>query len=119
MELVFTKWVLAFFLCCCLISSKAYSVEGILGNDKVRGVNLGGWLVIEGWIKPSLFEGIPNGDMLDGAVVQLRSVTLQKFVSAENGGGAGVTVNRDVASSWETFRVRCSNRLFFLIRVQH
>lgn len=39
-------------------------VEGILGNDKVRGVNLGGWLVIEGWIKPSLFEGIPNGDML-------------------------------------------------------
>ncbi|CAK9320566.1 unnamed protein product [Citrullus colocynthis] len=105
MELVFTKWVLAFFLGCCLISSKAYSVEGILGNDKVRGVNLGGWLVIEGWIKPSLFEGIPNGDMLDGAVVQLRSVTLQKFVSAENGGGAGVTVNRDVASSWETFRL--------------
>jgi hypothetical protein len=37
-------------------------------NDftKVRAVNLGGWLVVEGWIKPSLFDGIPNGDMLVG-----------------------------------------------------
>lgn len=34
------------------------------GVDKVRAVNLGGWLVIEGWIKTSLFDGIPNGDML-------------------------------------------------------
>jgi hypothetical protein len=23
-------------------------------------MNLGGWLVTEGWIKPSLFYGIPN-----------------------------------------------------------
>jgi len=26
-------------------------------GDKVRGVNLGGWLVLEPWITPSLFEG--------------------------------------------------------------
>lgn len=39
-------------------------VEGLHGGSKVRGVNLGGWLVIEGWIKPSLFDGIANGDML-------------------------------------------------------
>lgn len=39
-------------------------MEGLLGDSKVRGVNLGGWLVIEGWIKPSLFDGIANGDML-------------------------------------------------------
>ena len=26
------------------------------GTDKVRGVNLGGWLVLEPWIKPSLFQ---------------------------------------------------------------
>jgi len=39
-------------------------VEGLHGSSKVRGVNLGGWLVIEGWIKPSLFDGIANGDML-------------------------------------------------------
>ena len=26
-------------------------------NQKVRGVNLGGWFVLEPWITPSLFEG--------------------------------------------------------------
>ncbi|CAN1216289.1 hypothetical protein LINPERPRIM_LOCUS555, partial [Linum perenne] len=39
-------------------------VEGLPEDSKVKGVNLGGWLVVEGWIKPSLFDGIPNGDML-------------------------------------------------------
>ncbi|KAJ7945441.1 Glucan 1,3-beta-glucosidase [Quillaja saponaria] len=103
MGLVFNKWVCAFLLCCWLIICGVYSVEGIRGDSKVKGVNLGGWLVIEGWIKPSLFDGIPNGDMLDGTEVQLKSVTLQKYVSAENGGGRNVTVDRDVPSSWETF----------------
>ena len=27
-------------------------------NHKLRGVNLGGWLVLEKWITPSLFEGL-------------------------------------------------------------
>lgn len=31
---------------------------------RVKAVNLGGWLVTEGWIKPSLFDGIPNKDFL-------------------------------------------------------
>lgn len=39
-------------------------MEELHGDSRVRGVNLGGWLVIEGWIKPSLFDGILNGDML-------------------------------------------------------
>lgn len=39
------------------------------GLSKVRGVNLGGWLVTEGWIKPSLFDRIPNGDMLVGGLI--------------------------------------------------
>ncbi|XP_020537974.1 probable glucan 1,3-beta-glucosidase A isoform X2 [Jatropha curcas] len=30
---------------------------------------------------------------------------MQKYMSAENGGGMGVTVDRDAASSWETFRL--------------
>ncbi|CAL8164217.1 unnamed protein product [Prunus armeniaca] len=103
MELVLTKWVCTFLLCSWLIFSGVYSVEGLHGDSKVRGVNLGGWLVVEGWIKPSLFDAIPNGDMLDGTQVQLKSVTLEKYVSAENGGGMNVSVSRDVASSWETF----------------
>lgn len=103
MDIVFSKWVFAFSLSCCLIFSIPLSVEGLHGDSKVRGVNLGGWLVIEGWIKPSLFDGIRNGDMLDGTQVQIKSVTLEKYVCAESGGGTDVSVTRDVASSWETF----------------
>ncbi|KAF3439237.1 hypothetical protein FNV43_RR17512 [Rhamnella rubrinervis] len=105
MEFAFGKWAYGFVLCWWLAIYGAYSVEGLHGDSKVRGVNLGGWLVVEGWIKPSLFDGIPNGDMLDGTEVQLKSVTLQKYVCAENGGGMNVTVNRDSASSWETFKL--------------
>ncbi|KAL0431878.1 UNVERIFIED_CONTAM: hypothetical protein Sradi_0813800 [Sesamum radiatum] len=106
MEIVFCKWGFLFMLCCGLIFSVGCSVEGLHGDARVRGVNLGGWLVIEGWIKPSLFDDIPNGDMLDGTEVQLKSVTLNKYVSAESGGGATVAVDRDIPQSWETFRVR-------------
>ncbi|XP_030455749.2 probable glucan 1,3-beta-glucosidase A isoform X1 [Syzygium oleosum] len=98
-----SKWVGAFLLSCWLIFQTAFGVEGLHGDAKVRGVNLGGWLVVEGWIKPSLFDDIPNGDMLDGTHVQLKSVALQTYVCAENGGGTTVSVNRDVASLWETF----------------
>ncbi|XP_073059725.1 glucan 1,3-beta-glucosidase-like [Primulina eburnea] len=80
------------------------SAEGLLRNSRIRGVNLGGWLVIEGWIKPSFFHDIPNGDILDGTEIQLKSVTLKKYVSAENGGGATVTIDRDTPQSWETFQ---------------
>lgn len=41
----------------------------------------------------------------DGTQVQLKSVALQKYVSAADGGGGNVTIDRDVASSWETFKV--------------
>ncbi|KAJ0975286.1 hypothetical protein J5N97_017251 [Dioscorea zingiberensis] len=75
------------------------------GFSKVKGVNLGGWLVVEGWVKPSLFDGILNGDMLDGTKVQPMSVTLGKYVSAVNGGGMNVTMDRDIPSLWETFKV--------------
>ena len=35
------------------------------GQDKVRGVNLGGWFVLEPWITPSLFEATPD-NVVDG-----------------------------------------------------
>ncbi|KAI1335594.1 glucan 1,3-beta-glucosidase precursor [Xylariaceae sp. FL0016] len=34
------------------------------GADKIRGVNLGGWLVLEPWITPSIFEATP-GNVVD------------------------------------------------------
>ncbi|XP_043709798.1 probable glucan 1,3-beta-glucosidase A isoform X2 [Telopea speciosissima] len=106
METGFCSWVLAVTMCCwLLLLSRVCSGGNLNGVGKVRGVNLGGWLVVEGWIKPSLFDGIPNGDMLDGTQVQFKSMALQKYVSAENGGGQAVTVDRDVPLSWETFRL--------------
>ncbi|WCJ31944.1 Glucan 1 3-beta-glucosidase [Euphorbia peplus] len=116
MELVFSKWLLAFSLSSSLIFLRVHSVEGLRGGSKVRAVNLGGWLVIEGWIKPSLFHGIPNGDMLDGTQLQFKLVTTHKYVSAENGGGFGITVDRDVASSWETFTLWRISALEFQVR---
>lgn len=113
MELLLSKWVSAFLLSCWLIFSVGHSVEGLHGNAKVRAVNLGGWLVVEGWIKPSLFDDIPNGDMLDGTQVQLKSVTLQKYISAQNGGGMNVSVDRDNPLDWETFKLwRVSESVF-------
>jgi glucan 1,3-beta-glucosidase len=35
------------------------------GSQKVRGVNLGGWLVLEPWITPSLFEKTGNSAIVD------------------------------------------------------
>ncbi|KAI0275226.1 exo-beta-1,3-glucanase [Gloeopeniophorella convolvens] len=35
------------------------------GQEKVRGVNLGGWLVLEPWITPSLFDNTGNPAIVD------------------------------------------------------
>ena len=32
-------------------------------TQKLRGVNLGGWLVLEKWMTPSLFEGLQATDV--------------------------------------------------------
>ncbi|KAF9484376.1 glycoside hydrolase family 5 protein [Pholiota conissans] len=34
-------------------------------NDKIRGVNIGGWLVLEPWITPSVFESTGNENVVD------------------------------------------------------
>ena len=34
-------------------------------GQKVRGVNLGGWFVLEPWITPSIFEATPE-NVVDG-----------------------------------------------------
>ncbi|XP_056173217.1 uncharacterized protein LOC130139699 [Syzygium oleosum] len=93
-------------------------------NPKIRAVNLGGWLVTEGWIKPSFFDAIPNKDMLDGTGLQFKSMTVKKFICPESGGGSRVVANSmgtgQVAkrpagsdSCWETFRLwRIKERLF-------
>ncbi|XP_062098221.1 probable glucan 1,3-beta-glucosidase A [Humulus lupulus] len=86
-------------------------------NPPMRAVNLGGWLVTEGWIKPSLFDGIPNKDLLDGRGLQFKSVTTKKYLCAELGGGTIIVANRTSASSWETFTLWRINENTFNFRV--
>lgn len=36
------------------------------GTDKVRGLNIGGWLVLEPWITPSVFQNLDQSlDIID------------------------------------------------------
>ncbi|PWA46151.1 actin cross-linking, Fascin, Glycoside hydrolase [Artemisia annua] len=83
----------------------------------IKAVNLGGWLVTEGWMKPSLFDNIPNKDLLDGDQLQLKSVTIDRYLAAELGGGTNIVANRSSASGWETFPLWRINETSFRMRV--
>ncbi|KAF9531919.1 glycoside hydrolase family 5 protein [Crepidotus variabilis] len=52
------------------------------GSQKVRGVNLGGWLVLEPWITPSLFDNTGDSRIIDEwtfGQYQDRSVAISKL----------------------------------------
>ncbi|CAD6204820.1 unnamed protein product [Miscanthus lutarioriparius] len=83
----------------------------------IRAVNLGGWLLTEGWILPSLFDGIPNKDLLDGTQLQFKSVTQNRYLVADQGGGAAILADRVQASGWETFKLWRINETTFNLRV--
>jgi len=53
----YLSFLLALFLSCPYSSLLAQ-------NPPYKAVNLGNWLLAEGWMKPSLFEGIVNKDLL-------------------------------------------------------
>ncbi|KAJ2935636.1 hypothetical protein H1R20_g1459, partial [Candolleomyces eurysporus] len=46
-------------------SSYSYTWGFPYGSQKVRGVNLGGWLVLEPWITPSLFDKTGDARIID------------------------------------------------------
>ncbi|THH03835.1 hypothetical protein EW145_g5968 [Phellinidium pouzarii] len=49
------------------------------GSEKVRGANLGGWLVLEPWIAPSLFDDTGNDAIVDEwTFCQLQSNSVAK-----------------------------------------
>ncbi|KAL7245708.1 hypothetical protein ACSBR2_000941 [Camellia fascicularis] len=106
-------------LCFCIFLSSMLSLSNgrLTPNFKIRAVNLGGWLVTEKWIKPSLFDGIPNKDFLDGTGLQFKSVTTGKYLCAETGGGSIIVANRTVASGWETFKLWRINETSYQLRV--
>ncbi|PRQ21502.1 putative glucan 1,3-beta-glucosidase [Rosa chinensis] len=110
-------WPLCLVLISCMISISFGRKMTAQTSTPVKAVNLGGWLLTEGWIKPSLFDGIPNKDFLDGTGLQFKSVTTGKFLAAENGGGSIIVANRTSASGWETFKLWRINETTFNFRV--
>ncbi|CAE7119219.1 unnamed protein product [Rhizoctonia solani] len=46
-------------------TKRAPALRFPFGSTKVRGVNLGGWLVLEPWITPSLFDDTGNANIID------------------------------------------------------
>ncbi|KAG5000154.1 hypothetical protein AAZX31_08G136700 [Glycine max] len=111
-QLFYANLVLAFYLSChyALAQTENFPLP-------LKAVNLGNWFVIEGWMKPSLFDGITNNDLLDGTQVQFMSTKLQKYLCAEHGGGSVVVANRTKALGWETFRLWRVNESTFNFRV--
>lgn len=63
------------------------------GNEKVRGLNIGGWLLLEPWITPSIFENVDP----DGSKGIVDEYTLTKTLGAEQ------AYNQYLKSHWETW----------------
>uniref|UniRef100_A0A803LHC9 Mannan endo-1,4-beta-mannosidase n=1 Tax=Chenopodium quinoa TaxID=63459 RepID=A0A803LHC9_CHEQI len=59
------------------------------------------------------------GPMDDGTKIRLKSVTIGKYVCAENGGGTILVANRTSASGWETFKLWRINENTFNLRVSN
>ncbi|KAG6876479.1 hypothetical protein C0992_012826 [Termitomyces sp. T32_za158] len=48
-----------------ICTSWAFTPGFNYGSDKVRGVSLGGWLVLESWITPSIFDNTGDFRIVD------------------------------------------------------
>jgi hypothetical protein len=64
-----SQYLSAVLIWSCLVSLSSCARPARLlasssGSLNVKAVNLGGWLVTEGWIEPSLFDDIVNKDLL-------------------------------------------------------
>ena len=64
------------------------------GDPTMRGVNIGGWLVLEPWITPSLFYRFLGNTQSDG--VGFDSYTLCEVLGAEEG-------NRVMRAHWDAW----------------
>lgn len=78
------------------------------GSEKVKGVNIGGWLVLEPWITPSLFDGLGRNDVVD------------EFTLGEKlGQNAALKILKQHWDSWCTFEdfQKIKNSGFNLVRI--
>ncbi|XLU80122.1 hypothetical protein S245_003542 [Arachis hypogaea] len=108
------RYLFAFLLALCL-SHPPYSVL-VAQNLPYKAVNLGNWLLAEGWMKPSLFDGNANKGWNSSAA---NATKFQKCLAAKNGGGADLVANCTSASAsgWETFKLWWVSDTSFNFRV--
>ncbi|CAL5332843.1 unnamed protein product [Camellia sinensis] len=89
---------------------------------RVRGVNLGGWLLVEGWIKPSLIHGIPNKDLLLWRInesnfhFRLRNKKFMGLQSSKK--GSYIVPVSKVSDRSETFQILKYNHRSTRIRIK-
>ena len=70
--MILTKLFSTLSLCAAVLAAPAQQKRAVgfnWGSEKIRGVNIGGWLVLEPWITPSIFDnanrGRPQNDIVD------------------------------------------------------
>ncbi|CAI9630229.1 glycoside hydrolase family 5 protein [Alternaria burnsii] len=61
--MIFSRALVALSLCASAIAAptEKRGVDFNWGSEKIRGVNIGGWLVLEPWITPSIFDAANQG----------------------------------------------------------
>ncbi|KAF3789174.1 putative glucan 1-3-beta-glucosidase A [Nymphaea thermarum] len=111
------SWLLLLMLSHLCLWMNVQSTE--MPSVQFKAVNLGGWLVTEGWITPSLFDNHARSagkitacavpwafsHVQDGTQVQFMSTASGKYLTAQDGGGSQIVANRNDASGWETFKL--------------
>lgn len=94
--------------------AEIFEVKEIMLLPSPRGVILGGWLVAEEWMDPSLFVTIPA--FTDGLFIQLQSVFYGKWLTVLPTGSLNCSV--EDPGDWDTFRVRDIDSQGFQFRTQ-
>ena len=75
------KCLAIILLCCSLEISNCRKCE----DSIIRGVNLGGWLLWEPWIVPTIFEEVNRGDLKNKVVDEWTyALYIDPDVSREN-----------------------------------
>lgn len=80
------------------------------GNEKIRGVNIGGWLVLEPWICPSIFQQFPA----ERGIID--EYTLTQSLGAQAAVDTVLRHHWDTWATWADFK-KIADSGFNLVRI--
>lgn len=84
-----------------------WNVREVMQVARMRGVNLGGWLLMEEWMSPSLYDKVP--DLVDGWQIYLKSVKTGKYVKTWSNNNQVHCDKDGTPGDSETYHVRRDN----------